>query len=85
MQSLTALSFAMTKNAPFVAKTASRHLTLILAIATRFAMYAVPKGKSYIALKHLATGSVKAADLSAKIYLIILKTPARENAPSADL
>ena len=85
MQSHTALSFAMTKDVPFAEKTASRHLTLILAIATIFATYAVQKGKSYIALKHPATGSVKAADLSAKIYLIILKTPARENAPSADL
>jgi hypothetical protein len=81
----TALSLAMTKNAPFAVKTVSPFLTLIPTIATKFVTNAELKGKSYIFLKLLVMRIVKLADLSEKIYLIILKTPAKENAPSADL
>ena len=81
----TALSLAMTKNVPFAVKTVNRFLTLIPTIATKFVTNVARKGKSYIFLIHPVMRSVKTADLSEKIYLIILKTPAKENAPSADL
>lgn len=81
----TALSLAMTKNVPFAVKTVSPFLTLIPTIATKFVTNVALKGKSYIFLKLLVMRIVKLADLSEKIYLIILKTPAKENAPSADL
>ena len=81
----TALSLAMTKNVLFAVKTANPFLTLIPTIVTKFVTNAEQKGKSYIFLKLLVMRIVKLADLSEKIYLIILKTPAKENAPSADL
>jgi hypothetical protein len=80
-----ALSLVMTKNVPFAVKTVSRFLTLIPTIATKFVTNVALKGKSYIFLKLLVMRIVKIADLSEKIYLTILKTPAKENAPSADL